>query len=245
MREDMSRVIVERPRLGGGKARKGRRRAMDELPSHEGMRRPHMVSRSPKMLNENLSPFRRYLEKQAGRPWNKVYSEIASQLKADSTVQKHVLDHLRDFVAIRPQRRRYQLFALGGDREQCDELWRQILYVDPKDGILKRTDRLPEARALTRNRRPTPKPLERVPVAPDRELRCLKGVWYEIRLAPLPDPCYRDFKEQRRIALKRWNRNSRTVEVDVIVRRLASPRVIDAIDGALVLPGPETDDAES
>jgi hypothetical protein len=32
MREDMSRVIVERPRLGGGRTRKGRARASDDLP---------------------------------------------------------------------------------------------------------------------------------------------------------------------------------------------------------------------
>lgn len=38
-----------------------------------------------KVLNENLTPLRRYLERQVGRPWNKVYSEIAVGLKVTST----------------------------------------------------------------------------------------------------------------------------------------------------------------
>jgi len=44
MREDMSRVIVERPRLGGGRSRKGRAVALDDLPKQEGMGRRHVLS---------------------------------------------------------------------------------------------------------------------------------------------------------------------------------------------------------
>ncbi len=65
MREDMSRVIVERPRLGGDRGRKARAVALDDLPKQEGMRR-HMLSGDGKMLNENLSPLQRYLECQVG-----------------------------------------------------------------------------------------------------------------------------------------------------------------------------------
>lgn len=68
MREDMSRVIVERPRIIDGAERKGRPRPLEDLPSHEGMRRPHRVAGCWKMLNDNLSPLRRYLERQVGRP---------------------------------------------------------------------------------------------------------------------------------------------------------------------------------
>lgn len=75
MREDMAKVIVERPRRRGDAARKGRRQDWDQMPSHEGMRRPHILSGDPKELNEHLGPLRRYLERQVGRPWDKVYSE--------------------------------------------------------------------------------------------------------------------------------------------------------------------------
>jgi len=100
MRADMSRVIVERPRRGGGD-RRGRAVPFENLPQHEGMRRPHQRSGGAKELNENLAPLRRYLERQVGRPWDKVYAEIAKHLRADNAVQQHVRDHLRDFVAIK------------------------------------------------------------------------------------------------------------------------------------------------
>jgi hypothetical protein len=137
----MSRVIVERPRRGGGWARKGRAVPMEELPERQGLRRPYILSRNSKTLNDNLAPLRRYLERQVGRPWNKVYSEIAAHLRANSTVQQHVRDHLGDFVAIKPRRRSGSFFATGVN-ERHDQLWWEPLYVDPDDGLLKRTDRL-------------------------------------------------------------------------------------------------------
>ena len=39
MRDDMARVIVERPRISAFKNRKWRRRALEDLPTHEGLRR--------------------------------------------------------------------------------------------------------------------------------------------------------------------------------------------------------------
>ena len=112
------------------------------------MRRPHMRSGDWKELNENLAPLRRYLERQVGRPWDKVYSEISRHLRVDNPVQQHVRDHLSDFVAIKPRRRPGAVYGKG----QRDRLWYQLLYVDPKDGLLKRTDRLPEVKALGRPR---------------------------------------------------------------------------------------------
>jgi hypothetical protein len=104
MRADMSRVIVERARRGGID-RRGRPVSLEDLPQREGMCRRHFVAGAPKELNENLAPLRRYLERQVGRPWDKVYAEIAAHLRADNTVQQHVRDHLRDFVAVKPRRR--------------------------------------------------------------------------------------------------------------------------------------------
>ena len=101
MREDMAQVIVERPRIKPFNNRKGRRQGLDDLPTHEGMRRAHALHGDRKQLNENLAPLRRYLEGQVGRPWDKVYGEIAARLRVDSTVQQHVRNHLRDFVAVK------------------------------------------------------------------------------------------------------------------------------------------------
>jgi hypothetical protein len=245
MREDMSRVIVERPRLGGGRTRKGRAGALDDLPKQEGMRRPHLRSGDPKMLNENLAPLRRYLERQVGRPWNKVYSEIARHLRVDSTVQQHVRGHLSDFVAVNPRRLSGRWYLAGGGTERWDRLWYQRLYVDPMDGLLKRTDRLPEAKALRRARQRKPEPPDRIALTADRELRRIDGLWYEIALAPLPEPEFRTFVEVRKLALKGSAWRSPVIEVEVKAHRLVTPAVTDAVSGAAVPAGPETDDERS
>jgi hypothetical protein len=243
MRTDMSRVIVERPRRGGID-RRGRSVPLDDLPQREGMQRPYRLSGCAKEFNENLAPLRRYLERQVGRPWDKVYAELAACLRAGSTVQQHVRDHLRDFVAIKPRRRHGWYFSHPGDgKEPFSRLWYQPLYVDEKDGILKRTDRLPEEKARLRARRnPPPQPLDRVALAADRELRRIDGFWYELRLAPMPDPVYRAVVEHRDVRLKPFHRRSPVVEIKVTVRRLAGPSVRDAATGRNVEVGPEIDE---
>jgi hypothetical protein len=66
MREDMAKIIVERPRGGGGiKTPKGRLRRLHQLPMEEwhwkeSMRRHWSGSRCTKWLNENLAPLRRF-----------------------------------------------------------------------------------------------------------------------------------------------------------------------------------------
>ncbi|MSP03368.1 MAG: hypothetical protein EXR07_20345 [Acetobacteraceae bacterium] len=237
MREDMARVIVERPRIPAFNNRKGRLQALEDLPAHEGMRRPRALRGDRKELNENLTPLRRYLERQVGRPWDKVHSEIAAYLRAASTVQQHVRDHLRDFVAIKARR------GIAGWTTSASGLWYQRLYVDPTSGLLCRTDRLPEETARRRHmqNRPSP-PVCRVPLAKDRELRAIRGIWYEVCLATIPTPEYREFREIQKRHLKPHDRRSRIVEIEVIVRRLATPAVCDVVTNANVETGPPIDD---
>lgn len=242
MREDMARVIVERPRIRPYNIRKGRSAAVDDLPAHEGMRRAHALRGERKQLNENLPPLRRYLERQVGRPWNKVYSEIAARLRVDSVVQQHVRDHLRDFVAVTPRRvNDWRSSHRGG-------LWWQPFYVDPRTGLLCRTDRLPEEKArrrAARARNRQPAPVERIALSEGRELRLIAGLWYEVRLAPLPDPVYRACRELRRLPRKPHDRKSGVVEIEMEVLRLVTPAVRDAVTGAPLAAGPEIDDAEN
>src|SRR5262245_59104039 len=101
MREDMAKGIVERPRILDSFARNGHVRTLGELPKQLAMHRSQVERGGDKVLNENLKPLRRFLARQVGRPWDKVYAEIAARLRADNTVQQHVRDHLKDFVAIR------------------------------------------------------------------------------------------------------------------------------------------------
>ena len=48
-----------------------------------------------KYLNEHLGPLRRYLDSQVGRPWDKVWSEIATTLDSRSLTGQHIFDHIR------------------------------------------------------------------------------------------------------------------------------------------------------
>jgi hypothetical protein len=110
-------------------------------------------------------------------------------------------------VAIRPRRGISVWYRRGGET-----LWHQPLYVDPRDGILKRTDRLPEERARRRSeaeRKRQQPPPECVKLAIDRELRLIEGIWYEVALAPLPGPVYRPVSELQRVPLKRYDGRAR------------------------------------
>lgn len=104
MRKDMFEIIIERPRYGGrisGKGRYGskRRTNPEALPTKE----PMWYRGQTKCLNENLAPLRRFLERRVGRPWNDVWSELREFLSPKSAVQKHVFDHVWDYVEKNPR----------------------------------------------------------------------------------------------------------------------------------------------
>jgi len=72
---------------------------MEDLPAKESMKYRWRKG-DLKELNENLAPFYRFLDKQVGRPWNNVYSEIREQINANSAVQLHILQHLDQHVEL-------------------------------------------------------------------------------------------------------------------------------------------------
>lgn len=146
MREDMFKVIVERPRWGRKYAKKSKLR-YDKCPDRKRATGRRMVLEHAgytKSLNENLAPLKRYLDKQVGRPWNKVYSEICQNLDTGSTVKQHVRDHLTDFILVKvsvdPSGRLYSANAWG--KPEAPDHWWAKLYVDPNDGLIKRTEKL-------------------------------------------------------------------------------------------------------
>ena len=225
MREDMAKVIVERPRRGASYGmRKGRLQPVDHLPRQKGLHRDAVEHHGEKTLNENLSPLVRYLERQVGRPWDKVYSEICRHLKATSTVQQHVRDHIGDYVEVR-----------GAARPHW---YRRDLYVDPADGILKRVrvrrraDKKPEQPSL-------------FTIGPFVEFRQLRGIWFEVRLATLPCAEYRAVSRTIEQPQHRYGPSGRVRKVEVVVRQLVTPAVVDVVTGAPVNAGPDIDEASA
>jgi hypothetical protein len=228
MREDMFKIIVERPRSGWRSRPRARHRLAgeDDLPAKIGMRRHIAVTRQKsKWLNENLQPLKRYLGQQVGRPWDKVFSEIAATLAPGHTVKEHVRSHLGDFVA--------RTVMIGEDGEltcppghkryRPSVPWHQIYYVDPRDGLLKDSAKLWKKRKLDphawRRREDKNDPNVRT-LGPMRELRRIEGIWYEIGYDERPDTDMWAFDMVRRIQVSANTRHA------IGKRQLARPELM-------------------
>lgn len=195
MRDDMFKVIVERPRWGRKYAAKSKLR-YDKIPGrkHATGRRLVLEHRGyTKELNENLAPLKRYLHKQVGRPWDKVYSEISAHLDTGSTVKQHVRDHLRDYILVKVTVTRdggYLSATHQWSGPASPENWWAQLYVDPVDGLIKRTEKLcrklgVENRRLKlladRKRRAKSVPVHDLRTLTEtRFLVKLKGCWFQL-----------------------------------------------------------------
>lgn len=194
MREDMFKVIVERPRWGRKYAAKSKLRFDKQIDrKHATGRRQVLEHRGyTKSLNENLAPLKRYLGKQVGRPWDKVYSEISAHLDTGSTVKQHVRDHLNDFILadVRVARDGRFMSANHWGKPQPPELWWAELYVDPRDGLIKQTAKLCRKLGVRHYRAKLREDRQRR-AAPDRLLALrvltqtrflvkLNGCWFQI-----------------------------------------------------------------
>lgn len=143
MRDDMYKVIVERPRRGWRTRKLNRariKRAGEDYPKRIGVKRQRATNQTQtKWLNENLAPLERYLNTQVGRPWDKVYAEIRANLHPDHTVKQHVLEHVWDFVyRVRIGREGEWLWEGSWGQPTAAPWRRNALYVHPVDGLLKR-----------------------------------------------------------------------------------------------------------
>ena len=136
----MAKVIVERPRIGSRLPHKGKGydRRTAHLDGDDQPKRERMKLRGGygKCLNEHLSPLRRYLEKQVGKPWSKIFADVCRYLDRNSAVQDHVRDHLNDYVATR-------IVVINGQLCHAASYGigrplRSLYYVCPRTGILKK-----------------------------------------------------------------------------------------------------------
>jgi hypothetical protein len=197
MRKDMSKVIVERPRLGRAVAGKkpGRTRALvdddgEPIRAVKSVREPPSRERKTKHLNETLNPLKRYLASNVGRPWNKIYSEISEHLKPTSTVQQHVRDHLDDFVATKTRMRAGVVMVtprFGGERPLAED-W-SLYYVHPRTGLLRKNERFKRWSERTREarRKAEAERALRMRVIDDKTQAHLFGEdWFEVKLAQIP-----------------------------------------------------------
>ncbi len=192
MRHDMYKVIVERPRRGGGyRSEMPAPEDLEESPRQEGLRKRH---RSRKWLNENLRPLERFLQSQVGRPWNKVYSEICSGIDRRNTVQQHIHQHLQDFVAMKVIMIDGELRANRRWRvlEPLSSSWAAKYYVHPEHGLLLNNHFRLDTRCEQRKQRKNDRAEWRSGIREGlrvidqtNQLHCIEGVWYRVEVAPV------------------------------------------------------------
>ena len=193
MREDMFKVIVERPRQSWGKPLKTKIRYVKDGRHRITGRRIACEHGDQKWLNENLAPLKRYLFKQRGRKWDDVFSEICARLDTGSTVKMHVREHIDDFIIRKIRIDSDGSFLSVGDWSQNlvkPDQWRADLYVCPYDGCIKETKVLCQSLGLERRH-----PYRRKPYTPPKTIKELsathfllqrKGLWFEIKIDQEP-----------------------------------------------------------
>jgi len=214
MRKDMAKVVVECPRLNhyAESNVKGRKLDFDDMPYCEGMKAGRRRGWNRKSFSENLNPLRRYLERQVGRLWNDVFSEICENINPNSTVQQHVRSHIFNFVEINTYR--------GNDGNVHAEGTRYFfhdLYVDPDDGILRGTQR-------RRHRYPS-KPMEDyISFGYERAYHRLSGIWFEVFYTVLPESIVVECIDEKTGA-KHYRRIPPTFGVDVVNGKWSTPSI--------------------
>lgn len=185
MREDMFKIIVERPRTKGWSAGKGdgkKSRDLEDLPSKESMKpRRHYDRR--KELNENLRPLERFLQKNSniGRKWDEIFSEICEHIKLDSTVQRHVREHIEMMVITNTFMKNGKVYEDARGHEFSLEQGRhsyQQFFVHPVTGCLHYIEK--------RRWRHVPQKPKFIQVDKNTQLHQQDGIWYVVTLAPLP-----------------------------------------------------------
>jgi hypothetical protein len=207
MRADMAKVIVERPRKKArawkkpkGYQRRLRRYGEDGPPAREGIKA--CWQGRTKILNEHLGPLRRYLDKQVGRPWNKVFAEICSHINRNSAVQDHVRDHVSLYVAT-------HVILIDGVPCNGEGGWNygqplhklgyRPWYVCPRTGLLRRVKKI--SRKQQRQAKKEILPIF-IPLGKTLQCRFYGGAWNLVTFKPLPLlPGHRERNTDRDILL--------------------------------------------
>jgi hypothetical protein len=185
MRSDMGRVVIERPRSGSSnKSPKIRHFSgrIDQEGDYDGLTRLpssryKIYGFAPKILEKSftdvLGPLRRYLRKNVGRPWDKVYGEAKKVLQSGGwgvqhVFETHFLGEVDRAVYLDEKGRLYSLRykylpTVAG------------FYVHPKTGLLRYA---PEART---RREPRRQRTDLIPLDDGRYYVLIRDLWFIAR----------------------------------------------------------------
>jgi hypothetical protein len=106
----MKKVVVERPRWGSRQSSRKFSARLKYVPDHDYEEQPkkaygfesHVVDRGSKYFEKEftdvLGPLKRFLRKNVGHPWDKVYSELCRGLDRRKVTGLHIFQHVEHFV---------------------------------------------------------------------------------------------------------------------------------------------------
>lgn len=200
MRSDMSKVISDCYRHGHRMVPKFGRppRDLDSLPAREGIRRRYHEgwARAMKESSYNGNPFRRFLQKQVGRPWDAIFSEICKEFDVRKPTNRRIFELVDRYVT------QTNLRVEGGKvieappyMEPCEA---SGLYVHPVTGILLYADGRNyrfHYKKLQAERRAEAAALER-DISANEKLMKIEGQWYVVQFAAVTPP--------RVMEVRRW-----------------------------------------
>ena len=149
MREDMYKVVINRPRHARRFATKAKLRylAGHDVPSRITGKQIFRYKKKAitKSFSDHVMPLKRYLFSQRGRKWDDVFSEVCARLDTGSTVKMHVHEHIDQFIERKVMRDDEGILwacsVRWGGKEKLVESGTE-LYVDPDDNIIKETVKL-------------------------------------------------------------------------------------------------------
>lgn len=192
----MDKLIVERPRRGSrhapnepkGYKKRQSKCDIEDLPTKESMSAGRKHGWEAKELNENLNPLRRFLQKQVGRPWDKVFSELSEHIDMNSTVKRHIWQHVFDTIEdktfIGPDGEVWTRGHYGGHDSPLTYSSYKNLYIHPVDGLLKQVKK---PKDYKKNKwKPDNRQDRRVNGPGDTQFHKINGIWYIAQLKPLP-----------------------------------------------------------
>ena len=180
MRQDMGKVITERPRRGMRYKKPKDRHdydLSDEAPKGEKIRLKWNKSWNGKKFTDVLGPIVGFLTKNIGRPWSKVCSEISASLPASGGVSySHARDHLFQMVEEHTQIIDGQVYDSKGFKLSESRRWKQF-YVD-QHGILRQAKQ-----KFPRYSPPKPKVFTKTE-AGEWCIEDEHGIWWACEMAP-------------------------------------------------------------
>jgi hypothetical protein len=203
MREDMSKVVIERPRWGhslpSGKTRLRIRhydleKDYEDLPKRvSGSRSKYIRAGEIKYFSDLLGPLRRFLRKNVGRPWDQVYSEMKESLDDRKVTGRHVFEHVDMDVETHP--------LIGDDGELYKLEYGGRLqpiygfYVDPRTGLLCWSDSRPPWKQRGRSKTDAQE-VNHVRLSANTGYVKMSGIWYFIEYKIFEKPVDSDQDEE-------------------------------------------------